>query len=263
VTILAGSVHCSAPVACEFAINGTIPPTFFHAIPFCPDIFRGKFVNIGSWLLTVSLLFSTSVIANTFTGSPKVIDGDTIVVQSQVIRLYGIDAPENGQKCKNARGKSYSCGKEAEKALKALVESGVSCTGSEFDNYDSLIAVCSNGSADINRQMVLAGHALVFRKFSDTYIDEESAAERSRAGIWQGQFEPPWEFRSKRWAVASQESPYPDCPIKGNINRKGVKIYHTPWSRSYGRTKIDESKKERWFCSEAEALAAGWRAPLR
>ena len=111
--------------------------------------------------------------------------------------------------------------------------------------------------------MVLAGHALVFRKFSDTYSEEELAAKRSGAGVWQGNFELPWEFRSKRWTVASQESPYPDCPIKGNINRKGVKIYHTPWSRSYSRTKIDESKSERWFCSEAEALAAGWRAPLR
>jgi len=214
-------------------------------------------------ILSVIFTLSAPASANSFTGTAKVIDGDTIVVQSQVIRLYGIDAPENGQKCKNRRGKSYGCGNEAEKALKALVEPGVSCTGTVFDSYDRLIAVCSNDSGDLNREMVLSGHALVFRKFSDTYSEEESVAKQSGAGIWQGDFEPPWKFRSKRWQVAAQESQYPDCPIKGNINRKGVKIYHTPWSRSYSRTKIDESKKERWFCSEAEALAAGWRAPLR
>ncbi len=52
------------------------------------------------------------------------------------------------------------------------------------------------------------------------------------------------------------------CDIKGNINDKGERIYHVKGkSPSYDATKIDESKGERWFCSEAEAQAAGWRAP--
>ena len=51
-------------------------------------------------------------------------------------------------------------------------------------------------------------------------------------------------------------------PIKGNINAKGEKIYHARWSKHYARTKIDESKGERWFFTEAEAKAAGWRAPV-
>ncbi|MDN5568676.1 MAG: thermonuclease family protein, partial [Paracoccus sp. (in: a-proteobacteria)] len=49
-------------------------------------------------------------------------------------------------------------------------------------------------------------------------------------------------------------------PIKGNISGSGERIYHTPWSSDYGRTKIDEAKGERWFCDEAEAVAEGWRA---
>jgi len=40
------------------------------------------------------------------------------------------------------------------------------------------------------------------------------------------------------------------CSIKGNINSKGDRIYRVPGSRSYGATKINESKGERWFCSE-------------
>jgi len=52
--------------------------------------------------------------------------------------------------------------------------------------------------------------------------------------------------------------------IKGNVNRKDERIYHTPWgSRHYGRTRINTAKGERWFCSEREALDAGWRVPER
>lgn len=50
--------------------------------------------------------------------------------------------------------------------------------------------------------------------------------------------------------------------IKGNIGSSGEKIYHTPDSPYYARTRIDESEEETWFCTEEEAIAAGWRAPL-
>jgi endonuclease YncB( thermonuclease family) len=56
------------------------------------------------------------------------------------------------------------------------------------------------------------------------------------------------------------ESPAASCRIKGNISESG-RIYHVPGSEWYGRTQIDASRGERWFCSEAEAQAAGWRAP--
>lgn len=49
------------------------------------------------------------------------------------------------------------------------------------------------------------------------------------------------------------------CRIKGNINRDGQHIYHIPDDRWYDRTRIDRLQGERWFCSEAEARAAGWR----
>ena len=51
------------------------------------------------------------------------------------------------------------------------------------------------------------------------------------------------------------------CLIKGNIGNKNAKIYHCPSWRDYEKTIIDEDKGERWFCTEAEAIAAGWRAP--
>jgi hypothetical protein len=55
------------------------------------------------------------------------------------------------------------------------------------------------------------------------------------------------------------ERPDRQCMIKGNINGKGERIYHPPGCRYYGSTIIDPQRGERWFCSEQEAVAAGWR----
>jgi len=68
----------------------------------------------------------------------------------------------------------------------------------------------------------------------------------------------PWEYRAAQWTAGQQEAPE-GCPIKGNINRKGERIYDSPWGRDYARTKISPEKGERWFCDEAESVAAGWR----
>jgi micrococcal nuclease len=55
-------------------------------------------------------------------------------------------------------------------------------------------------------------------------------------------------------------SPKPGCDIKGNISlKKGERIYHLPGQKWYGRTVISPEKGERWFCTEEEAEANGWR----
>ena len=56
-------------------------------------------------------------------------------------------------------------------------------------------------------------------------------------------------------------NPVEHCLIKGNINSKGDRIYHCPMWRDYDKTVIDEENGERWFCTEEEAIEAGWRAP--
>lgn len=201
--------------------------------------------------------------ATDISGVARVVDGDTLRIGTQTIRLYGIDAPESGQDCLRKNGSSYNCGELSEKALKALVRKKTSCSGTEFDNYDRLIAICRAEGVEINRELVRKGYALAFRKFSEKYIADEQMAEAATVGMWAGSFETPADFRAKRWQSAVTSAPSPDCPIKGNINRNGERIYHAPWSRSYERTRINTSKSERWFCTEAEALAAGWRAPYR
>jgi len=54
-------------------------------------------------------------------------------------------------------------------------------------------------------------------------------------------------------------SPTPGCLIKGNISSSGEKIYHVPGQRYYQSTEIDPARGERWFCTEDEAVANGWR----
>jgi hypothetical protein len=60
-------------------------------------------------------------------------------------------------------------------------------------------------------------------------------------------------------AVAQAPAPGKQCLIKGNVSSKGERIYHPPGCRYYNATAIDPKRGERWFCSESEAVAAGWR----
>lgn len=205
-------------------------------------------------LLSIVCLITTNAFA------AEVVDGDTIKQNGITYRLEGIDAPEHGQKCKRANGKTWTCGKQATLQLKKLVSAKqVSCVGDEKDDFGRTIAVCSIEGVELNNHMVEVGLAWAFRKFSQNYIGTENQARERQIGIWQAETQTPWDYRSDKWKVAVQVSP-DGCPIKGNISKNG-QIYHAPWSPWYSRTKVSLNKGERWFCNEAEALAAGWRAP--
>ena len=74
---------------------------------------------------------------------------------------------------------------------------------------------------------------------------------------------PPWEWRAgQRLDPEPEPETTGDCLIKGNVNSEGERIYHSPGSRYYDKTNINRPG-ERWFCTEAEAESAGWRAPYR
>ena len=193
-------------------------------------------------------------------GPARIIDGDTLVIGETIVRLHGIDAAETGQRCAGEGHRILRPGKDAIQILQGLAEGGVSCVGSEWDDYGRLVAVCRSAKGeDINRQLVSDGWAWAFVKYSSDYVQEEASARSHHLGIWAMACEPPWVFRHKRWEVAAQKAP-DGCPIKGNISENGH-IYHVPWSRDYIRTRIDTTKGERWFCGEKDALAAGWRPP--
>lgn len=206
-------------------------------------------------------LFLFILIAAPASAGVRVVDGDTLEVDGVMVRLNGIDAPETWQTCGGPDGE-WRCGDVAADRLAELTAGReVTCAGDRNDGYGRLIATCRIGGEDIGAAMVRAGLAWAFVRYDDVYLPEERAARAEGRGVWSGPALPAWEVRAERWRAAEGAAPG-QCPIKGNISRGG-RIYHTPWSRHYDRTRIDTSRGERWFCTEAEALAAGWRAPFR
>ncbi len=66
-----------------------------------------------------------------------------------------------------------------------------------------------------------------------------------------------------QFAKASYKTTVPaivNCNIKGNVSyNTSERIYHVPGQEYYNETKISPHRGERWFCSEQDARAAGWR----
>lgn len=192
--------------------------------------------------------------------SLRIVDGDTIDLGGTRYRINGIDAPEAGQKCRTEQGKDWACGTAATNTLYEITkDKPVTCEKLATDSYGRIVARCYAGKTDVARAMVEQGMAWAFLKFSDEYESVQTKAKTSKIGIWRGAAQPAWDFRAAKWDLAKQVAPA-GCAIKGNITKNG-KIYHAPWSPWYKKTRIDTSKGERWFCDEAEALNAGWRAP--
>jgi endonuclease YncB( thermonuclease family) len=192
----------------------------------------------------------------------KVTDGDTVNVLDQTktlhkIRLQGIDAPER----KQAFGR-----KSTQNLAKYVAGENVKVEYSKRDKYKRLVGKILKNGRDINLLQIKDGFAWHYKEYQNEqskqdrtlYSKAEIEARKKKLGLWSAKAMPPWEWRRK----GDQESTKKGCNIKGNINSKGIRIYHVPGRSSYGPTRINEAKGERWFCSEKEAKAAGWRAPL-
>lgn len=111
-------------------------------------------------------------------GPARIIDGDTIEVGHERIRLHGIDAPEMAQICTLPGGGQQKSGEDARDALSGLVGgSVVECSWESRDDYDRPIAKCSVGEVDLSRRMVRDGWALAFVRYSEDYVVEEAEAK--------------------------------------------------------------------------------------
>ncbi len=150
-----------------------------------------------------------SAFAEVIEGKAIVIDGDTIKIKNNKIRLAGIDAPEINQSCEKiflsiqflSFKKKYPCGKIATKKLKKLLKNNVIlCKIENLDRYKRKLATCYKNKLNINSWLVRNGHALAYVKYSKKYILQEKEAARDKLGLWQGTFEKPlnWRKNEKR-----------------------------------------------------------------
>lgn len=136
--------------------------------------------------------------AETLSGNARVIDGDTLVVAGDRVRLDAIDAPESRQSCSRS-GRPWSCGKAATQAMRKLVgRNPVRCEVNRRDRYGRAIAVCFAGGRDLQEELVRQGLALAYRRYSRRYVPAEDAARAARVGIWAGSFVEPWRWRRQQ-----------------------------------------------------------------
>jgi endonuclease YncB( thermonuclease family) len=235
--------------------------------------------------IAASLLLPSLAQAADITGVPKIREGDQIQIGASRIRLGGIDAPSVDQLCLNHTGERWTCGVAArDELIKYAGDKSWTChVRQPADRRGRVVARCEVDGEDIQKWIVRSGWALSFGRASHDYDADEKAAREAKAGMWQGAFIAPWDWRvrNKKTAIlgaakpppnanaillasaSGPVAPSPDCTIKGNVNSSGECIYHKPTSRWYAQIKMQINKGTRWFCSVEDAEAAGCRETRR
>lgn len=133
----------------------------------------------------------------TVEGEPQVVEGDTIAINGQAIRLYGIDAPEIGQTCRARGGQEYDCARASTNAVTAMLQGRVAtCTLFSRTPDGASVGACAVGGRDVGAAIVTQGWAVSYRSLSNRYEYLESRARTRRAGLWSGRFERPWVWRT-------------------------------------------------------------------
>jgi endonuclease YncB( thermonuclease family) len=131
-----------------------------------------------------------------YRGLPRVIDGDTLDIRGERIRLFGIDTPELGQPWWDKEGKEHDAGISARDALTSLIEGKrVSVKVLREDKYQRSLAIVKVDGRDVARSLVSQGWAFA-SPGSARYRRTENAARRRRRGFWRGEVMMPWEFRA-------------------------------------------------------------------
>ena len=158
-------------------------------------------------ILIISFFLALTLNSTEINGVPKIIDGDTVHINTKKIRREGLDAPEIKQQCKKPFlkvstiidlefNKNYSCGVIAKKKLiDKIGSSKIKCISSSKDRYERFLATCYMGKINLNKWMVRNGYALVYKKYSKDYVRDEEYAKKNKLGVWEGSFIMPEKWR--------------------------------------------------------------------
>ena len=232
-------------------------------------------------LLSAILLATPSLAANAI-----VKDGHTIQLGDVSYRLDGIDAPELDQICIDDHADPWSCGIDARDQLTKLINGrNVHCDdlGPDklFKKRHAGVCTIEGESTSLNQQVAQMGLAISVEPALKVHAkDDAASAQADKRGLWKGCFIAPQEFRLGKKdgaliggscradrdkeirAVLFPEDVAmpPSCAIKGKLAVRArvtgnVGIYHLQGCPSYAGL----PRPDRWFCSEDDAQAAGFR----
>lgn len=127
-------------------------------------------------------------------GVARPVDGDSMFVGRDEVRLQGIDAPEGKQTCKRD-GRDWACGNAAREELVRLIgRDVVTCRAQERDKHGRVLGRCSAGGRDLNAGMVASGMAVAY----GSYLREEGDAKLRKRGLWGSEFDRPRDWRHER-----------------------------------------------------------------
>lgn len=197
--------------------------------------------------------------------SPRVIDGDTLQIDGEVIQLYGIDAPELGQLCETD-GELWHCGVAAALALRKLIDlsrSSLHCSpwrGNDTGTAgpDPSAQVCEVSNEDVALVMLHGGYGLAAPETFPDYREAQEQASRARLGIWHSDFVPPWTWREGVTSQDRRSDSVRECNVKGVIGDDGQRIYYVRTDPGYDAITLAPSVGDLMFCSDEEARLAGW-----
>ena len=158
-------------------------------------------------ILIITFFLAQTLNSTEIYGVPKIIDGDTVHINTKKIRLEGIDAPEIKQQCKKPFlkisaiiglefNKNYSCEKKKKKKLTDKIDnSKIKCISSSKDRYKRFIATCYKDKVNLNKWMVRNGYAVAYKRYSKDYVRDEEYAKENTHGMWEGSFIMPEKWR--------------------------------------------------------------------
>jgi endonuclease YncB( thermonuclease family) len=157
-------------------------------------------------LLAALLAQCAPALAQPIVGLAQVVDGDTLTLGPQRIRLFGIDAPEAKQTCR-IKSSTWACGTAATAALRSMVEGKqVNCVPLDTDIYGRTVAQCRAGGKDLGAELMRSGLAVVYDRGIDLYGSIEATSKASRMGIWGSEFEMPAAYREAHSPVPQADS---------------------------------------------------------